>query len=49
MMQIDEIVGRAALIRRCRATFSPREKDCSSILDSCAFEEGRRGGQTPGL
>jgi hypothetical protein len=25
-VQIDEIVGRAALIRRCRATFSQREK-----------------------
>jgi hypothetical protein len=27
MLPIDEIVGRAALIRRCRATFSRWEKD----------------------
>jgi hypothetical protein len=28
ILLIDEIVGRAALIRRCRATFSRGEKDC---------------------
>jgi hypothetical protein len=33
-------VGRAALIRRYRATFSQREKDCFPILDSSALEEG---------
>jgi hypothetical protein len=29
----DEIVGRVALIRRCRATFSQREKDLSKTYD----------------
>jgi hypothetical protein len=28
ILSIDEIVGRAALIRRIRATFSQREKGC---------------------
>jgi len=40
ILQIDDIVGRAALIRRYRATFSQREKDCFPILDSSASEEG---------
>jgi hypothetical protein len=43
ILQIDDIVGRAALIRRLRATFSQGEKDSlaiSSLLDTGSFEEG---------
>jgi hypothetical protein len=34
ILQVDEIVGRAALIRRCRATFSQWEKDRSVVFQT---------------
>jgi hypothetical protein len=38
MFANDEIVGRVPLIRRCRATFSPREKE-PSIVSSFDSDE----------
>ena len=40
---IDEILGRAALIRRCRATFSQREKDWFFLFDRQSVPSGSRG------